>query len=72
MGTLISVYLSTSDEMIPILLSQNVAISEIVKIVLLKVVIGMACGFAIDWIIRRKQKSNFKQKKNNIKIISIM
>lgn len=63
LGTLISVYLSTSDEMIPILLSQNVAISEIVKIVLLKVVIGMACGFAIDWIIRRKQKSNFKQKK---------
>lgn len=62
LGTLISVYLSTSDEMIPILLSQNVAISEILKIVLLKVVIGMACGFAVDWVLRRREKQKPKKK----------
>ena len=56
LGTLISVYLSTSDEMIPILLSQNVAITEILKIVLLKVAIGMACGFPVDWVLRRREK----------------
>lgn len=63
LGTLISVYLSTSDEMIPILLSQNVAITEILKIVLLKVAIGMACGFAVDWVLRRREKQKPKSKK---------
>ena len=60
LGTLIAVYLSTSDEMIPILLSQNVAFSEILKIVLLKVVIGIFCGFVIDWIIRKQDKKKHK------------
>ena len=63
LGTLISVYLSTSDEMIPILLSQNVAITEILKIVLLKVAIGMAYGFAVDWVLRRREKQKPKSKK---------
>lgn len=63
LGTLISVYLSTSDEMIPILLSQNVAITEILKIVLLKVAIGMACGFAVDWVLRRRERQKPKSKK---------
>lgn len=60
LGTLIAVYLSTSDEMIPILLSQNVAFSEILKIVLLKVVIGIFCGFVIDWVIRKQEKKKHK------------
>lgn len=60
LGTLIAVYLSTSDEMIPILLSQNVAFSEILKIVLLKVVIGIFCGFIIDWVIRKQDKKKHK------------
>ena len=57
LGTLISVYLSTSDEMLPLLLSQNVSIMLIVKILLIKVVIGMFSGFIIDFILRKKEKN---------------
>ena len=57
LGTLISVYLSTSDEMLPILLSQNVSVMLIVKILLFKVVIGMMSGFIIDFILRKKESS---------------
>ena len=54
LGTLISVYLSTSDEMLPIILSQNVSILLIFKILLIKVFIGMTSGFIIDFILRKK------------------
>ena len=36
LGTLISIYLSTSDEMLPILLSENVEVGLIIKILLIK------------------------------------
>lgn len=55
LGTLISIYLSTSDEMLPILLSQKVEISLIIKILLIKVIIGMISGFIIDFILRKKE-----------------
>lgn len=58
LGTLISVYLSTSDEMLPILLSQNVSIVLIIKILLIKVIIGMFSGFIIDFILRKKKSSS--------------
>lgn len=60
-GTLIAIYLSTSDEMLPILLSENVSISLILSIIGLKVLIGMVCGFVIDFILRKNEK-----KDNNI------
>ena len=56
LGTLISIYLSTSDEMLPILLSEKAPISLIIKILLIKVVIGMIAGFIIDLVIRKKEK----------------
>src|SRR5574344_380990 len=54
-GTLIAVYLSTSDEMLPIMLSQNVPILTIVKIIGLKLLIGTICGFVIDFICRNQE-----------------
>ena len=54
LGTLISIYLSCSDEMIPILLSEGADISLIGKILLTKFLIGMVSGFVIDLIFRRK------------------
>ncbi len=56
LGTLIAIYLSTSDEMIPILLSSQVPIKTIIGIVGLKVIIGMIFGFLIDIILRKKEK----------------
>lgn len=56
LGSLISIYLSTSDEMLPIMISEQVAIGEIVKILLFKIIIGMICGFVIDFILRNKKE----------------
>ncbi len=55
MGTLLAIYLSTSDEMLPILISEKVAPGLIVKILLTKILIGMAAGFAVDLFLRKKQ-----------------
>lgn len=55
LGTLISIYLSTSDEMIPVLISQDASISLIFKILLIKVLIGMLCGVVIDLVLRKKE-----------------
>lgn len=54
-GTLIAVYLSTSDEMLPIMLSEGVAFSTVLKILLIKIGIGVFIGFVIDLIFRKKQ-----------------
>ncbi len=54
LGTLISVYLSTSDEMLPIFISEAVPISVIIKILLVKLVIGIIAGFLIDFVLRKK------------------
>ncbi|MDD4377017.1 MAG: arsenic efflux protein [Eubacteriales bacterium] len=60
LGTLISIYLSTSDEMLPIFISEHVAISTIVKILGAKVLIGMVTGFAVElffgWLSRKNKK----------------
>ena len=58
-GTLVAIYLSTSDEILPIMISEHVAIPEILKIVGLKVLIGMIVGFIIDFIFRKKEKKSF-------------
>ncbi|MBQ8232056.1 MAG: arsenic efflux protein [Lachnospiraceae bacterium] len=58
MGTLLAVYLSTSDEMLPILISAKAEPALIVKILLLKVLIGMAAGFLVDFLFAGKQKEH--------------
>ncbi len=52
LGTLLSIFLSTSDEMLPILISENVEFAVIMKILGVKVVIGMIAGLLIDLVIR--------------------
>jgi hypothetical protein len=54
LGTLISIYLSTSDEMLPIMISHRESIVIILEIILIKVVIGIIFGFLIDFIFRSK------------------
>ena len=52
LGTLISVYLTTSDEMLPILLTESIPITTILIILGLKFIIGIIFGFLIDMVIR--------------------
>lgn len=60
LGTLISIYLSTSDEMLPILISEKAEFSLIIKILLIKLFIGMLAGFIIDKIFKvKKEKKNY-------------
>lgn len=48
LGTLIAIFLSTSDEMIPIMISEAVPVSTMLKLLLTKLLIGIICGFMID------------------------
>lgn len=64
LGTLIAVYLSTSDEMLPIFISEAVPVLTILKILGIKLIIGMIAGFLIDFSIRIKNKD--KQEENKI------
>lgn len=56
LGTLIAVYLSTSDEMLPIFLSEAVPFTTILSILGIKLVVGMIAGFAIDFVMRKNHK----------------
>ena len=50
LGTLISVYLATSDEMLPILLTESVPIATILTILGIKLFLGIVAGFIIDFV----------------------
>lgn len=65
LGTLIAVYLSTSDEMLPIFISEAVSPVIILKILGIKLIIGMIAGVIIDLfvnlIIKNKNKKIVQQ-----------
>ncbi len=48
LGTLIAIFLATSDEMLPIMISEAAPVGTVLKILLIKIVIGMICGFLVD------------------------
>ncbi len=52
LGSLLAIYLSTSDEMLPILLSEQADWKLIAGILLWKIAIGMTAGFAADFVLR--------------------
>lgn len=53
LGTLIAVFASTSDEMIPIMLSEAAPPALIGGILLVKVITGIVCGFALDFVLTK-------------------
>lgn len=55
-GSLISIFLSTSDEMLPILISEAAQINLILKILFIKLIVGMIAGIIIDLIFRKSKK----------------
>lgn len=58
LGTLIAIYLSTSDEMLPIFLSESVPAIQIIKILGIKVLLGIIAGLVIDFILRKNNIIN--------------
>lgn len=62
LGTLIAIFLSTSDEMIPVLISENAPMGLMLKILAIKLAIGIIAGFVIDFVMHKLPK---KQKKEN-------
>lgn len=55
-GTLLAVYLSTSDEMLPIMISNAVSAVTILKVLVIKAGAGILSGLLIDYIIFRFMK----------------
>lgn len=55
LGTLIAIYLSTSDEMLPILISEKADVRFVLGVLGAKAVIGAIAGFVIDLVIREQK-----------------
>ena len=59
-GTLIAIFLSTSDEMLPILISEGADVFLIIKILIIKISIGIGIGITIDLLSKNhKEKQKF-------------
>lgn len=54
-GTLAAVYLSTSDEMIPIMISQHADFAKVWPVLAVKVIFGLTAGYALDFFSRRRK-----------------
>lgn len=59
-GTLVAVFLSTSDEMLPILISSDIPLWKALLFVLYKAVVAVAVGFAVDLSLRIAKKGERK------------
>ena len=62
-GTLIAIYLSTSDEMLPIMISRSVESAVIAKVLLFKVVIAIIAGVMVDFIDHKWKKEEHQEMK---------
>ncbi len=62
-GTLISVFISTSDEAIPILISSAEGRGVILPLIICKVIIAVVAGFLIDFVLK---KTKFIKEKNDL------
>lgn len=56
LGTLLAVFLSTSDEMLPIMISENAGITLIIKLLLTKLIFAVAVGFLADFLFPKKEE----------------
>ena len=55
-GAIVAVFLSTSDEMLPIMISEHTNILLLLKIIGFKVLVGIIIGTLVDLIIKRKEE----------------
>lgn len=60
LGALFAVFLSTSDEMLPIFIAEQVPVDTIAKILGAKIVVGMMMGFIVDTVLRLARRDKQK------------
>jgi len=60
-GTLVAIFLSTSDEMLPIMISEHSNMKTLLGIVACKVVIGITIGFIVDLFYKSKKNDAHKE-----------
>lgn len=58
LGTLLAVFLSTSDEAIPVLLSSPGQAGVILKLILVKIAIALIAGFAVDFVLKLRHSKD--------------
>lgn len=59
MGTIVAVYLSTSDEALPIILSQPARIHVVLPLVATKIILATGSGYLVDAVMRRENARRF-------------
>ena len=59
-GTVVAIFLSTSDEMLPILISGNVSATAVALVVLYKAVVGILVGLLVDVVLRLLKREKEK------------
>ena len=59
MGTIVAVYLSTSDEALPIILSQPARIHVVLPLVATKIILATGSGYLVDVVMRRENARRF-------------
>ena len=62
LGTLIAVFLSSSDEMLPILISSAYPFVSILKILLVKVSIAVVSGYLVDLLFKKGTQTDLNEK----------
>lgn len=65
-GTLVAIFLSTSDEMLPVMLSEKASLFRVLSILAIKVICGILVGFLIDLIFRLIKRSPSKKYNTNL------
>ena len=59
LGTLVAVFLSTSDEMIPVFLSNGIGFKSIVVILAVKFAVALVFGFLVDAVFKKPRERVF-------------
>ena len=67
LGTLFAVFLSTSDEMLPLFIADQVDPLIMLSIIGTKIAIGMIMGFAIDGALRLRVRSEVKHEEKRLR-----
>jgi len=65
-GTLLAVFVATSDEAIPILMAYPEQINIVGKVILIKLILAIIIGYTTDFILKEHSKGDLKENEINI------